>query len=117
MKNHIRINGQLLQTNKKWSHLKAKQKAWIMEMAKHKHDHFVQERGKLPVHGSKQQLNERIYAQIEAKGIWVPYNEVKRMLDSRIAHWNRQIQKAEATSEAGESEQPPADQESLTKEE
>ena len=33
--------------------------------------------GKLPVHGSKQQLNERIYAQIEAKGIWVPYNEVK----------------------------------------
>ena len=57
------------------------------------------------------------FAQIEAKGIWVPYIEVKRILDSRIAHWNRQIQKAEATSEAGESEQPPADQESLTKEE
>ena len=117
LKNHIRINGQLLQTNKKWSHLKARQKAWIMETVKCEYDHFVQERGKLPVHGSKQQLNERIYAQIEAKGIWVPYNEVKRILDIRIAHWNRQIQKAEATSEAGESEQPPADQESLTKEE
>ena len=24
MKNHMRINGQLLQTNKKWSHLKEK---------------------------------------------------------------------------------------------
>ena len=54
MKNHIRINGQLLQTNKKWNHLKAKQKAWIMETAKREYDHFVQERGKLPVHGSKQ---------------------------------------------------------------
>ena len=117
LKNHIRINGQLLQTNKKWSHLKARQKAWIMETAKCEYDHFVQERGKLPVHGSKQQLNERIYAQIEAKGIWVPYNEVKRILDSRIAHWNRQIQRAEATSEAGESEQTPAEQEALTKEE
>ena len=54
LKNHIRINGQLLQTNKKWNHLKAKQKAWIMETAKREYDHFVQERGKLPVHGSKQ---------------------------------------------------------------
>ena len=26
MKNHMRINGQLFQTNKKWSHLKEKQK-------------------------------------------------------------------------------------------
>ena len=30
MKNHMRINGQLLQTNKKWSHLKEKQKNWIV---------------------------------------------------------------------------------------
>ena len=71
MKNHIRINGQLLQTNKKWSHLKAKQKAWIMEMAKHKHDHFVQERGKLPVHGShrsKQKVSG--YLILRSNGYW-----------------------------------------------
>ena len=43
LKNHIRINGQLLQTNKKWNHLKAKQKAWIMETAKREYDHFVQD--------------------------------------------------------------------------
>ena len=53
MKNHIRINGQLLQTNKKWSHLKEKQKTWIMETARREYDRFVRERGKLPVHGSK----------------------------------------------------------------
>ena len=90
MKNHMRINGQLLQTNKKWSHLKEKQKAWIMETARQEYDCFVRERGKLPVHGSKQQLIERIYEAIEAKDIWIPYGEVKRVLDARIAHWNRQ---------------------------
>ena len=49
MKNHIRINGQLLQTNKKWNHLKEKQKIWIMETARQKYDRFVRERGKLPL--------------------------------------------------------------------
>ena len=66
MKNHIRVNGQLLQTNKKWSHLKEKQKNWIMGTARREYDRFVREREKLPVHGSKQQLNECIYTQIEA---------------------------------------------------
>ena len=66
MKNHIRVNGQLFQTTKKWSYLKEKQKNWFLEMAKHEHDRFVREREKLPVHGSKQQLNECIYIQIEA---------------------------------------------------
>ena len=90
MKNHMRINGQLLQMNKKWSHLKEKQKNWIMEIARQEYDCFVRERGKLPVHGSKQQMIERIYEVIEAKDIRIPYGEVNRVLDARIAHWNRQ---------------------------
>lgn len=100
MKNHMRINGQLLQTNKKWSHLKEKQKAWIMETARQEYDCFVRERGKLPVHGSKQQLIERIYEVIEAKGVWIPYGEVKRVLDARIAHWNRQTGAAAVSDES-----------------
>ena len=66
MKNHIRVNGQLFQTTKKGSYLKEKQKNWFLKMAKYEHDRFVWEREKLPVHGSKQQLNECIYTQIEA---------------------------------------------------
>ena len=90
MKNHMRINGQLLQTNKKWNHLKKKQKTWIMETARQEYDCFVREHGKLPVHGSKQQLIEHIYEVIEAKAIRIPYGEVNRVLDARIAHWNQQ---------------------------
>lgn len=61
-----------------------------METARQEYGRFVRERGKLPVHGSKQQLIERIYEAIEGKGVWIPYGEVKRVLDARIAHWNRQ---------------------------
>ena len=89
MKNHIRVNGQLLQTNKSWGHLKQKQQEWIMRMAKQEYDRFVAERHKLPVHGSKQRLIERIYSIIEARGIWIPYGEVRRVLNAKIAHWNR----------------------------
>ena len=105
MKNHMRINGQLLQMNKKWSHLKEKQKTWIMETAAGV-DRFVRERGKLPLHGSKQQLIEHIYEVFEAKGVWIPYGEVKRVLDARIAHWNRQTGAA-AVSDESEIPSPP----------
>ena len=106
MKNHMRINGQLLQTNKKWSHLKEKQKIWIMETARHEYDCFVRECGRLPVHGSKQQLIEHIYEVIEEKGVWIPYGEVKRVLDARIAHWNRKAGVA-AVSDESEIPSPP----------
>ena len=66
VKNHVRVNGQLLQMNKRWGDLKLKQKEWIMRMAKYEYDRFVAERHKLPVHGSKQQLIEHIYSIIGA---------------------------------------------------
>lgn len=84
-------------------HLKEKQKNWIMETARQEYDRFVRERGKLPVHGSNQQLIEHIYEVIEAKGVWIPYGEVKRVLGARIAHWNRQ---AGGTTASNESEIP-----------
>lgn len=89
MKNHVRVNGQLLQTNKKWGALKQKQQEWIMETARKQYDQFIAVRGKLPVHGSKQQLIEQIYQTIEDRGIWIPFGEVKRRLDASIARWNR----------------------------
>ena len=99
--------------------MKEKQKNWIMETAKREYDHFVRKRGKLPVHGSKQQLIERIYAQVEAKCIRIPYGEVKRTLDNRIAHWNRQAQRLGEDSECGaeESAPDPAGGESVTRDE
>jgi len=36
-KNHEWVNGQLLQTNKKWSHLKQQQKMWIQQATAKEH--------------------------------------------------------------------------------
>lgn len=99
MKNHVRVNGQLLQTNKKWGALKQKQQEWIMETARKQYDQFVAVRGKLPVHGSKQQLIEQIYQTIEGRGIWIPFGEVKRRLDASIARWNRRALSLKAQDE------------------
>ena len=71
-----------------------------METARQEYDCFVREHGKLPVHGSKQQLIERIYEVIEGKGVWIPYGEVKRVLDARIAYWNRQTGAAAVSDES-----------------
>ena len=90
MKNHVKVGGKLLQTNKTWSHLKQKQQEWILQTARKQYDRFLQERGKLPVEGSKKQLIEDIYAIIEERNIWIPYGEVYRVLCKHIARWNRQ---------------------------
>lgn len=90
MKNHVKVGGKLLQTNKTWSHLKQKQKDWILQTARGHYDRFLRERGKLPVEGSKEQLIEEIYAVIKERDIWISYGEVYRVLCKHIARWNRQ---------------------------
>ena len=98
LKNHVKVGGKLLQTNKIWSHLKQKQKEWIIQTARGQYDRFLRECGKLPVEGSKKQLIEDVYAVIEERDIWIPYGEVYRVLCKHIARWNRQEEASINTS-------------------
>lgn len=41
MKNHKIVNGELLQTNKKWSHLKQSQRIWIADITKKSHEKYI----------------------------------------------------------------------------
>lgn len=59
MKNHIVIDGRILQTNKRWSDLKLSQREWITNLLK---EHTLDE----------------VYAQIQDRGIWIPYAEIKK---------------------------------------
>ena len=49
MKNHKIVNGRLLQTNKKWSHLKQSQRTWIAGITKKLHEKYILKHNKLPV--------------------------------------------------------------------
>ena len=79
MKNHIKVNGKLPQTNKRFSQLKNSQKDWIAtELYKLYHDKMIERRTtkKLsPDH--RDAVISFLYEQIQNREIWIPYDEVK----------------------------------------
>ncbi|GAA0610907.1 hypothetical protein GCM10009001_30190 [Virgibacillus siamensis] len=80
MKNHINVNGKLLQTNKRFSQLKERQKNWITEELYKLYHKKMKERrinGKLPP-PYRDEVIESIYEQIRDRDIWIPFGEVKK---------------------------------------
>lgn len=76
-KNHKKIDGRLLQTNKKYSNLKLKQKekiyAWMFEETKIYHDR----NGKCPEKKEEDEvIVDAVCDRIEKAEIWIPYGEV-----------------------------------------
>ena len=78
MKNHIKVNGMILQTNKRFSQLKNSQKEWIVtELYKLYHDKMKERRTtrKLPPN-HRDTVIESLYEQIQNREIWIPYYEI-----------------------------------------
>ena len=96
-KNHQKVNGKLLQTNKQWSALKQSQKEWITEAARHAHSKAVQENGKPVTKTGKQEIIDAVYEQIEEREIWIPYGEVVKHIAPLIDRWNRRYLAAMGT--------------------
>src|SRR5699024_12673551 len=85
MKNHIKVNGKLLQTNKCFSQLKESQKNWIVpELFKLYHNTMKEIRTtrKLPPH-HRDTVISSLYEQTQNREIWIPYDEVKKNTSSR----------------------------------
>ena len=86
MKNHEYVDGKLLQTNKKYSQLKLKQKekihAWMYESYLNwyrKHDRF-------PDAKCADEVLEPVMARIEAAEIWIPYGQVLKHYHSIVGN-------------------------------
>ena len=88
-KNHEWVNGQLLQTNKKWSHLKERQKTWIQETTAKEHAAFVEAHGRLPMKKQKEAVLDAVRERIKERGIWLPYGEFKPNVSKMIDRLNR----------------------------
>ena len=89
MKNHVKVDGKLLQTIKKWSHLKNSQKTWIFEIAKEEHAAYVKAHGKLPMKQSKRIVVDKVYGRIREREIWIPYDEAAANIGKYIDRENR----------------------------
>lgn len=77
MKNHIWQDGKLLQTNKKWSHLKQSQRAWICEITAVEHAAYIEEHSHLPMKKNKDMVANKVYALVKKREIWIPYGEFR----------------------------------------
>lgn len=85
-KNHKRVDGQLLQTDKKYSNLKMKQKENINLWIGQEIRSYYKENGKMPRREQEFQIVlDKLYDRIENADIWIPYGEIhKRFMGSRM---------------------------------
>ena len=82
MKNHEWVGGKLLQTNKKYSHLKQKQKEKIYQWMYEAYRSKYQELGKFPDTRNDDDILSRVMDKIEVAEIWIPYGEVSKHYQS-----------------------------------
>lgn len=95
MKNHIKVGGKLLQTNKKWSHLKQKQKESIAALLRKLYINFVSDNGRKPNKEEKETILEDAYSVILEKEIWIPKGEVKKYFCKKIMKYDKQLRSHE----------------------
>jgi hypothetical protein len=96
MKGHIKVDGRLLQTNKKWSHLKMSQKEWIDTKLKEAYKSFVGKNNRKPNKEEKEEIINNVYGMIEEKQVWLPLYELKQYFQGRIQRYDNQILKEKA---------------------
>lgn len=91
MKNHIRKNGQIIQTNKKWSQLKETQKEWISAQLKSEYIDIGLKKSRKPIKEDIENILNVVYEKIEEKNIWISYYEVKKFFLSKINLYNKYL--------------------------
>lgn len=92
-KNHKLVNGRLLQTDKRFSDLKMRQRekisGWLLAEYQAQADKHGIPLGKR----QKEQILDAVYEKIQEHEIWIPYYEVKQYFSSRLIKWNRKYAK------------------------
>ncbi|GMR66336.1 transposase [Bacillus cereus] len=92
MKNHTMVNGKLLQTYKKWSNLRQKQKDHISNWLCRDYIQFVRTHHRKPRKNEHDEIFHEVMNQIQEQEIWIPYGEVKKYYVSKIGKWFRKIE-------------------------
>lgn len=100
MKNHEYINGKLLQTNKKYSQLKLKQKEKIHAWMYESYLNWYKKHGKFPDAKAAGEVLEPVMERIEAAEIWIPYGEVLKHYHSIVGNLKKRATRTKRESAA-----------------
>ena len=93
MKNHITVNGKLLQTNKKFTQLKSSQKEKINLWLYEEYSRFWEENGREPGKRQKEIMIGDVYAKIEDAEIWLPLCVLYKYYESHITKFRKRYEK------------------------
>ena len=99
MKNHIRVDGKLLQTNKSFSQLKEKQKIKINEWLYKEFESLWNKNGKEPSKKQKDEIVFLVYDKIEAAEIWLPLGELYRYYEEHKNKFQKRYEKNKTENE------------------
>lgn len=86
---HKHINGQLLNLDKTWKHLKLKQRNWICEQFKEEYIAYINHNGSHPDRVQCQEIVQSVYGKIQERGVWIPYSEVRKAFSSRLPMYRK----------------------------
>ncbi|MEC2709692.1 transposase [Bacillus thuringiensis] len=88
MKNHIRSpQGQLLQINKKWSHLKQKQRETISNWLREAYIEKIKDHNRRLKPREHEDVLESVMSKIYDREIWIPDYEVEKYYKGKINKW------------------------------
>lgn len=93
-KNHKMIDGRLLQTNKKYSQLKIKQKEKIAEWMFQATRDYYMKKCTFPNDKHLEEVVDTVYEKIEDAEIWIPYGEVFKHYKSKRSDINKRVRKS-----------------------
>ena len=96
MKNHEWVNGKLLQTNKKYSQLKLKQKEKIHEWMYAAFRDSFRRTGKFPGKKEDDEILAVVMQKIEEAEIWIPWYEVEKHYKGVKSRLNKRYKKEKA---------------------
>ncbi|MGX1459930.1 hypothetical protein ACUXG3_004259 [Bacillus thuringiensis] len=88
MKNHTRDSkGQLLQTNKKWSYLKQKQREIISDWLRDAYIDKIKAHNRRLKPREHEDILEKVMSKIYDHEIWIPDYEIEKYYKGKISKW------------------------------
>ena len=90
-KNHKKVDGKLLRTDKQFRHLKQRQKETISTWLYEEYRRLWIEKGQEPHKYNNREIVAAVMERIEAAGIWLPEQEVTKYFYRRKTHYRNRI--------------------------
>ena len=92
-KNHEMIDGKLLQTDKKYSHLKLRQKEKIAEWMYLETKAYYEKNYTFPGDKHIEEVIFKVYDRIVEADIWIPYGEVAKHYKKKWSDINKRVRR------------------------